>query len=54
MAQWLRALAALAEDPSSTPSTHTNWCTPVIRSVLEWFQCLLLASTPMCMCTQHI
>jgi hypothetical protein len=27
MAQWLRALAALAEDPSSIPSTHIQLTT---------------------------
>jgi hypothetical protein len=28
MAQWLRALAALPEDPSLTPSIHIRYLTP--------------------------
>jgi len=36
MAQWLRALAALLEDPSSIPSTHiTWWLTTVCNSIFR-------------------
>jgi hypothetical protein len=32
MAQWLRALIAPAEDPSSISNTHTRWLTTICNS----------------------
>ena len=34
MAQWLKALAALVEDPSSVPNTHNGQLTTTCNSIL--------------------
>lgn len=52
MAQWVKALYALAEDPGSTPSIHMAANKPIILVPANQMPLLTLASMPQHRCTQ--